>query len=178
MFRRLMFGILMGLVFTPGYADESRWERFYGAYVGSDGKAIAGEIEARDLKVEITSAKKGFKVTWTTVIHKSNGRIKRAENEVRFVPTEEPGLYSSAVQTNMFGKAVPQDPLKGEPYVWATIRDDILKIHALLLTDNHGYEMQVYERRLTAQGLHLVFSRVRDGERLRDITADLARVAE
>ena len=178
MFRRLIPGILMGLVFATSYAEEAQWERFYGAYVGSDNKAVAEEIEARDLEVEITSAKKGFKVAWTTVIHKPNGRVKRVENEIRFIPTEKPNLYASAVQTNMFGKAVPQDPLKGEPYVWATVRDDVLKIHALLLTDNHGYEIQVYERRLTPQGLGLVFSRVRDGERLRDITADLVRVVE
>ena len=159
-------------------AADKPWERFYGAYAGRGTGKVAGELRARDLSVTIAPAPDGFSITWITVIRKLDGRIKRKDYTIRFVPTAEAHLYSSAMRVNMFGKAVPMDPMKGEPYVWATLRDDILTVHALELTDTHGYEMQVYERRLTADGLDLKFSRVRDGERLRDVHASLVRVPQ
>ncbi len=68
------------------------------------------------------------------------------------------------------------DPLKGDPYVWAVVSGRTLKVHALVVTEGFGYEMQTYERTLTKEGMDLKFTRVRDDERLRDLQAKLVRL--
>ncbi|MCH9669833.1 MAG: hypothetical protein K0U93_00140 [Gammaproteobacteria bacterium] len=172
--------IFLALVILPvsAVADKAPWEKFYGAFAGRGSGTVEGELTARDLQVTIAPASKGFSIQWITATRKLDGRIKRKEYTVRFVPTADPHLYSSAMRVNMFGKAVPHDPMEGEPYVWATIRDDVLTLHALVITESYGYEMQVYERRLTDVGMELTFSRVRDGERLRDVNAALVRLPQ
>ena len=51
-----------------------------------------------------------------------------------------------------------------------------LTVHALYITDDGGYEMQVYERSLDEKGdMDLVFKRFRDGEPIRDVTGNLQR---
>ncbi|MEM7254392.1 MAG: hypothetical protein AAF493_23480 [Pseudomonadota bacterium] len=177
---RSMIGWLAAAMMIPttAVAGDSPWARFFGTYAGRGDTTVDGELTARDLSVKIQKAPKGFSVSWTTVIRKVDGRIKRKDYTIRFVPTQDQHLYSSAMRVNMFGKAVPLDPMKGEPYVWATLKGDTLTVHALELTDTYGYEMQVYERRLTDDGLALKFSRVRDGERLRDVHASLVRIPE
>jgi len=47
----------------------------------------------------------------------------------------------------------------------------------LVITDEGGYEIQVYDRTLIAEGMSLRFSRVRDGKVLKQINGTLERVA-
>ncbi len=80
------------------------------------------------------------------------------------------------MRSGLFGKRVPNDPLKGEPFFWARIVDRTLTIHALYITDDGGYEMQVYERKLDDDGnMELIFKRFRNGEPIRDVTGKLLR---
>ena len=119
---------------------------------------------------------KGFVLAWSTVSQRSDGRQKRKDYRIRFVPGGRDNVYSSAMRINMFGRAVPLDPLKGDPYVWAVVSGRTLKVHALVVTEGFGYEMQTYERTLTKEGMDLKFTRVRDDERLRDLQAKLVRL--
>ena len=76
----------------------------------------------------------------------------------------------------MFGHFTPLDPMAGEPYLWAHLSDDTLTVQALLITEDGGYEIQTYERRLAPHGLDLTFSRVADGKVLKTISGVLRRV--
>ena len=107
---------------------------------------------------------------------RADGRIKRKSYEVNFVPSATDNVYASAMRRNLFGKAVPMDPLKGDPYVWATLTGATLVVHALVITEDHGYEMQTYRRTRTADGMDLVYHRVRDGKRLKDVNGTLVKV--
>jgi hypothetical protein len=149
---------------------------FYGSYVGQAVSESDGEISNRDIAVEIRAHKKGFKLKWSTVTKRADGRLKRKAYEVNFVGSGTETVYASAMRRNLFGKAVPMDPLKGDPYVWATLVGSTLTVHAMIITESHGYEMQTYRRTRTDAGLDLVFNRVRDGERLRDVTGTLVKV--
>jgi hypothetical protein len=80
------------------------------------------------------------------------------------------------MRTDVFGNAVPLDPMSGDPYLWARIEGNTFWMYALLVTDEGGYEMQTYERTLTAGGMDLRYSRIRDGEVLRTITGKLKKV--
>ena len=157
-------------------APISLAERFYGVYEGKAVSDADNEITTRDLRVEISGYKKGFSVTWIAVIQKSDDRVKRSEFSVNFQPSERSGIFRSAMRKNLFGQAVPLDPLKGHPYVWSTIKGDTLNVYALHISDSGGYEMQVYERTLVEGGLDLSYARVRDGEILRTVQGNLKRV--
>ena len=147
-----------------------------GDYVGKALNADATELSPRDMSVRIESAgRSGFELQWISVIKKADGRVKRSDVTIRFLPSYREGLYASAMTKNMFGQPVPFDPLKGGPYAWAKLDGDVLTVHALHITDTGGYEMQAYERRLVEGGLELRYNRIRDGEILRTVTGFLKR---
>lgn len=52
----------------------------------------------------------------------------------------------------------------------------MLTVNTLIILEGTGYEIQTYERRVTPEGMTLVFSRIRNGEKLKRIKAKLQRV--
>jgi hypothetical protein len=152
------------------------FQKFYGEWVGTAVSDAGGEIAPRDIKTTIVPQENGFSITWVLVVHKKAGKEKRGEFSVRFQPTKRASIYSSAMRADMFGNPVPLDPLKGDPYVWARVEGSVLTIHALIITESGGYEMHVYERTLTPAGvMNLKYSRVLDGDVLKEVTGVLKR---
>jgi hypothetical protein len=154
---------------------QAKIEDFYGTY---EGHTIASNDEGltkRDLGLVIKPNSDGFSITWTTVTQGRSGDSKRKTYSIDFEATRKPNIYSSAMRKDMFGNRTPLDPLKGDPFVWATIRGKTLVVYSLLLTDEGGYELQTYERTLSNDGLHLEFSRIREGLHLKYITGTLVR---
>ncbi|MTI10479.1 hypothetical protein [Curvivirga aplysinae] len=87
------------------------------------------------------------------------------------------GVYGSAMRKNLFGKWEPLNPMKGDPYIWAKIDNDTFIVYAMIITEDGGYEMQQYNRRIIDdKTMELVFNRIRDGEKLRTIKGFLKRV--
>jgi hypothetical protein len=154
-------------------------EDFYGHFEGKAMDAAGGVIEGRDISVDIKEGRKGgFNLSWSTEIQRADGRVKRKSYTVGFVTSGTDNVYASAMRKNVFGKAVPLDPMKGQPYVWATLSGATLTVYALVITDQHGYEMQTYRRTRTDTGMELEFHRVRDGVRLKDIRGTLSRTSD
>lgn len=177
----LVFAVVLGMTPVPARAASGGdpMQPFFGTY---HGRSIADPdlgLSARDLDVTIAPAAGGFSVTWTTVAHDLHAapRTKAKTYTVSFEPSGRSGIYGSRMRTDMFGKRVPDDPLRGAPYVWARLRDKTLSVYALLITADGGYEMQVYHRTLVEDGLALKFIRLREGEAVRTVTAPLVRVA-
>jgi hypothetical protein len=127
------------------------------------------------MSVNIRTTDKGFEVNWKTIRHKSDGRIKESEYTIGFVPTQRDGIYSSTMRVNVFGNPVPLDPMKGDPYVWGRISGDTLTVFSLLIDKEGGYEMQQYNRTLTEGGLILKYLRIRNGDKLKIISAFLEK---
>ena len=172
-------GFMMWFAGPPALADTEELKSFYGTYVGQSDPVPGGERLKRDLGVSIVPTDdNGFRLTWTTARHKRDGRRKEHEITIEFVPIRREGLYSSAMRRNKFGHRIPLDPLKGDPYVWARVLDKTLTVHAMIITEDGGYEMQVYKRTLFDSGINLRFDRVRDGITLRSITGTLRRVGD
>jgi len=159
----------------PAFASGPA-EAFYGHFVGTTIDEGVGEIEKRDLDVHVRPYRNGFNIEWTTTIHRTSGKTKRANFSINFRPTERSGVFSSAMRKDKFGNARPLDPLRGDPYVWAVVEGDVLTVNTLIILEGTGYEIQTYERRLTPDGMNLVFSRIRNGEKLKRIKAKLQRV--
>jgi hypothetical protein len=174
--RSLLSILALILVVPSANAADPAISAFYGHFEGKTLDSVGTELSPRDMAVDVEPHKKGgFKLTWTTVIKRDNGKVKRKTHTVSFAPSGVDNVYASAMRTNLFGKAVPLDPLKGDPYVWATLRGKTLTVHAMVITEDHGYEMQTYHRTLSADGMELEFTRVRDDERLKDVRGTLVR---
>ena len=161
---------------APGRAQDKPFSAFFGEYEGRSISSTEQGLSKRDLSVSIQPKGKGFNLKWTTITHKAGGKVKRKAYSIDFRPSRRPNVFASAMRTNKFGGSVPLDPLKGEPYVWGRLRGSTLTVQALMITDEGGYEMQVYERTLTETGLDLTFSRIRDGEQLKLIKGTLKKV--
>ena len=169
-------GCLLCLPRAAVAVDSSAYARFFGDFEGTAISDTRGEIGKRDISVSIGPYESGFYVQWVSTTYKASGRQKKKEYAISFEPSSRAGIYRSAMRKNMFGQIVPMDPMKGDPYVWATIEEDTLTVFALHITEDGGYEMQTYIRTLVEDGMSLEFSRIRNGEPLRTVTGKLERV--
>ncbi|WP_215907570.1 hypothetical protein [Thalassospira marina] len=170
-------GVLITLWTFAKPAAATSIDPFLGVYHGTAISEETHELKARDLDVTIKKTGNAFSIDWSTVIYKSDGREKASAISIDFFSTDRADIFGSAMRTGLFGKRVPNDPLKGQPFVWARIVGPTLTVHAMYILDDGGYEMQVYERTLDPHGnLDLVFKRFRNGKSIREITGELTRV--
>lgn len=156
---------------SPALAQTSGVEfaPFLGRYVGQTVFASDKGLTKRDLDVVITQDGNGFAVGWTTITQNPSGKVTRKKYITAFRPTDKPGVYMPADQV----RGVKLDPLRGDPRVWARVKDATLSIYAVIITEHGGYEMQTYDRTIVPGGMELNFSRVRDGQKLKGIRAHL-----
>lgn len=178
-----LFAVLLILAAVPGTAGaamNAKPSEFFGHYVGEALSATdEDDLSKRDISVTIKDAGKGaFTVDWMTFTRRDDGTRKRKGYSITFRPTQRGGIYSSAMRADKFGNAIPLDPLTGEPYVWARITGKTLTIHALHITEEGGYELQIYDRTLTPEGMDLRFSRIHNGKVLKVISGKLSRFSE
>lgn len=173
----LLLVLLAAALAGPASSAEASIKAFYGKYTGQAVTSGEDEVSKRDLSIHIKPAGKGrFTIDWVTFTRSASG--KRKEYTITFKPSERENVFASAMKKNLFGKSVPLDPLKGEPYVWARVHGRTLTVNALIITDDGGYEMQVYDRTLTEDGMDLKFFRVRDGKTLKLITGSLLKFSK
>ena len=166
--------LALGLIASCARAAEP-WERFIGEYQGQAVTDTGGVVTDRDLEVVIGALDPGFSVSWTSVTRRADGRVKRKQYSIDFRPSRRKGVYESAMRKDLFGNRTPLDPMRGDPYVWARINGDTLSVFSLLITDDGGYDMQVYHRTLVEGGIALRYSRFAEGEQLRTVEGLLRR---
>lgn len=148
---------------------------FVGSYEGNVTFEENGKSKHRDMSAVIAKTNKGFSISWTSVTYKPDGRTKEKSYTVEFRPSQRDNIYASAMKANVFGKQVPLDPLRGEPFVWARIVDQTLTLFSLFIDEAGDYEMLEYHRTLSDGGLDLEFRRLRNGAELRVIETFLKR---
>ncbi len=159
-------------------AEEPDLEPFFGEYAGESLTASENDwVQKRDMNVSISRYKKnGFTVAWTTATYKPDGRVKRKAYTLNFQPSSREGIYEAAARANLFGGFEPLDPMQGDPYAWATVVGRTLTVLVMLINEEGSFEIQVYERTLTDEGMDLKFSRVYDGPApLPDVHGKLVR---
>jgi hypothetical protein len=156
-------------------AQAEIYTPFLGSYTGSAEFDEDGTMVRRDMSAAIAETSEGFSISWTSGTYKPDGRIKEKSYSIEFVPSERGGIYASAMKTNVFGKQIPLDPLKGEPFVWSRIENDTLSVFSLFINEAGQYEMQEYHRTLAEGGLDLEFKRFRNGLEVRGIQTFLAK---
>ena len=150
------------------------YQPFIGRYLGRATLADGKETQQRDLSVAITAVDDGFLLAWKTIAYYNN-KAKTKHYSIAFKASQRTNIYRSAMKKNLFGAPQPLDPMKGDPYIWARFKDNTMTVYALLITDDGGYELQVYDRTLTKDGLQLTFRRFRNHKILKTISARLLR---
>jgi hypothetical protein len=160
----------------PAMARDRSIEAFFGTYEGTSISPPAEGMSTRDMKVSIAPTRRGFNVTWDTITRRADGQSKVKTYSIDFEPTGREDIFGSEMRLNKFGDRVPLDPLKGVPYVWARITGNTLTVYALHITADGSYDMQVYNRTLTEQGMSVKYSRFSEGEPMRVVTGTLAKV--
>lgn len=172
-----LFVLTLALLFSHvARASAHEISDFTGHYSGSaEVKQSDGTRDLRDLSVVISERTNGFEVQWSTVTEKEDGRRKEKSYTVEFIRSDRRGIFSAAMHRNVFGHEVQQDPMKGQPYVWARLTGDTLTVFSMFIHQNGDYEMQQYDRSLTEEGLTLVFQTHRNGQPVRQIEAELLR---
>lgn len=174
-----VLAILLAVSASTVAAQQSRpIEDYYGSYVGQSISLNGAGLHARDLSVTIKPTKEGFNLTWVTVIHRRGKKSRRKSYSIDFTKTPREGIWGSAVRRDAFGGRRSVDPLREDvPFVWATLKGATLTVSALLIIEGGGYELQTYERTLIKEGMKLSFTRLRNGERLKQITGVMSRMA-
>ncbi len=149
---------------------------FVGSYSGSaEVVALDGSLIPRDMSVEISETKDGFRVQWTSVTYHVDGSVREKSYEIDFVDSDRDAVFAAAQRKNVFGHVVQLDPMKGEPYVWARIVEQTLTVYSLFVGADGGYSLQQYDRTLADGGLNLRFQTIRDGQIQRAVETFLAR---
>lgn len=168
--------VLTVLTAGAGHAENLPPRAFFGTFQGSgyaeNRDSIYFGTTVRDLDVVIAASGNGFSVTWTTVIRSggdpNNPDVKRKAQTVTFSPSGQPGVY----------RGTPSgDPLAGNPYVWARLEKSTMTVYIMTISPNGAYEMQSYARTVSGTGMDLVFTRIRDGEPVREAKAKLIKLA-
>lgn len=166
----------LALLLAPLSAAAEGIAQFAGDYVGSVEVAKAdGSTVPRDVSVSIRETRKGFVLKWTSTTEKDDGRRKTKSYEIEFLPSERDGVFTAAMRQNVFGHAVPLDPMDGDPFVWGRITGDTLTVFSMFIHPNGDYEIQQYDRTLAEGGLDLVYVSRLNGEPKRNIETFLTR---
>ena len=169
----VLLALAVGLLASQARADV---DPFMGSYAGSaEVTALDGTKTPRDMSVEISETREGFRVQWTSITYRASGKVSEKSYSIDFVPSGRPAVYAAAQRKNVFGHEVQLDPMKGEPYVWARITDQTLTVYSLFVDAEGGYNLQQYDRTLAEGGLNLRFQSIRDGQIQRAVETFLTR---
>jgi hypothetical protein len=169
--------IMVGAVAAgSSFAASPLIEPFFGHYEGKGIFDGDDSTTSRDLAVVIQPDGDRFRVDWTTSIRLGDGQIKRKSYSIGFEQSKRPGIFRSTMRSDMFGNQVPLDPMKGDPYVWCRVAGPVFTLYSLQITDDGSYDLQVYERTLEGQALRLRFTRLREDEPPKVVTAILERL--
>ncbi|NIO41055.1 MAG: hypothetical protein GTO41_13310 [Burkholderiales bacterium] len=161
---------------TPALAGGAAFEQFFGSYEGTSDTIPEGEEKPRKLSVTIGPYKKdGFSIDWKTTQYKAGGRVKHSGLAVNFIPTHRSNIFASAMRTDLFGHEVPLDPMKGDPFVWITIRGETLTLYVIRIADSGEQDLQIDKLTRTPQGLHDDFTSFYGSEPVRRLTATLKK---
>lgn len=158
---------------------------YFGTYVGvaTVVKDETGGGEEREIDMVISPYKaNGFRIEWIAVSLVYGRRdvpgVTRQKNEVLFEPGKNKCCFVEVGKYDPFRENEALRPMLGEPIRWAVLDDQGLQIYSFAVLEDGDYELQRYNRRLTNQGIDLLYQRIEDGVVTRRITGHTVRVAE
>jgi hypothetical protein len=181
LFAAALFAVLIAFPIAAWSASKPHpLQDFFGKWAGRSVEVVGKGLSNRDYTLSIEPyEKRGFTLSWQTVIRYTNKKTKARSEKYDFQPYRpRPGLYFSAVKRDVFGHKGAADPISGDPYVWASVEGKTLLVSALYIEPDGGYELQTFERKLEEGHMSSHFQSIRDGSPFREITSSLERVSK
>lgn len=179
--------VLLAICFLAGAAAPTPtgrgvFDALFGTYVGRAVETdLAGHMrEERDIDIIIAPyGEEGATVTWTNVTL-VNGRrdvpgVERHSDEIILAPAPERSFYLAGAGYDPFKNRGQPNVLAGDALRWATLAGPRLDVYSFLILPDGSYELQVYERARTPEGIALSFHRYVDGELVRRMAGTAVR---
>lgn len=170
------------LVTDDLHAAPADLAAFFGTYVGvatvEDLKT--GEVHQRDMDIVIEPYHQdGFKIQWINVTLVEGRRdlpgVERRVQTALFERADDRDMYVEVEAENPFREREEMQPLRGDPIRWASVDGPRLHVYAFVVAEDGTYEMQIYDRVRTEEGIAIEFQRIVDDELLRRITGSTVR---
>jgi hypothetical protein len=153
-----------------------------GAFVGRAEQVNLkdGKREERDIDIVIAPYEgHGLRIDWTNVTLVDGRRdvpgVKRRSDEILLVPAPDRGFYLAGVGYDPFHARPELDPMRGDPLRWGAVEDGAIDVYSFVILDDGRYELQIFQRRPTAEGMTLEFDRILDGEVVRRLSGHAVR---
>lgn len=199
----LLFGLVFFLAVAPVRAADLPITSFFGVFEGQTTFLTATGAKKRGISVSIGPVAdampgiEGVEVSWTTLTKRSDGTFKSKTHRAVFVPADAAGTVFVATESSgdtddidaseeseqakneapPADLRLPKDPRGTAPYIWGRIKENTFSVFVVVVAEDGGYEIQIYDRTLTEDGMTLVYSRDRAGEHLKLIEAFLKQTA-
>lgn len=146
--------------------------KFQGGGVAENDDSLYFGVTARDFDVDIQPADTGFSVSWTSVIRgggvPGKPESRRKTSMRTFKPSSRPGIWEAAKS---------KGPVNGGELCWARVKDNTLTVFLMVVRKDGAYELQQYDRKILPTGMALIFTRLRDGDKVRSVKGRLVKVA-
>ena len=156
--------------------------RFFGSYVG---RAVVedlrtGKEQTRDIDIVVSPYRKdGLKIDWITVGLVDGRRdvpgVKRWSQTALFKPSENANFMVEVGESSLFKERDDMEVIKGDPVRWTRIEDNTLHACSFVVLEDGRYELQVYQRILTEEGMDILFERIVDGDVVRRVSGSTVR---
>lgn len=157
----IVIGLLIAI--SPAEAQSTLPDGFFGDWQGVALTANTGGeglgLELDDLNVRIGRDGDGFKMHWTALDRGDSHQVlARHPVEARFTPTDRPGVFAfqpqqSSLLLSLFGDPETNNPLKGEPLLWARVEGETLSIYGLAIGPDGNFDLYQHVRTLTGEGM-------------------------
>ncbi len=199
-----IFALTIFFAVVPARAADLPISAFFGVFEGETTFLTATGAKKRGISVSISPVPEaapgveGVEVSWTTLTKRDDGTFKAKTHHAVFVPADPAGTIFVATESSGDADAIdksddgeqaaekpapttelrsPKDPRGTAPYLWGRISESTFSVFVVVVAEDGGYEIQIYDRTLTEDGMTLVYSRDRAGEHLKLIEAFLKQTA-
>ena len=167
-----IFFVAGGNAFAADLNIKAFYGKFQGGGIAENDDSIYFGVTSRDFDVTIEPAGDGFSVEWTSVIRgggdPANPNVRRKTTKRTFQTKSKPGVWR-AVES--------KDPVDDGELCWARLKENTLSVYLMVVRNDGAYEIQKYDRTLLPSGMEMLFTRTRDGEKVRQVKGRLVKVA-
>ncbi|MGF1560914.1 MAG: hypothetical protein ACFB3T_01905 [Geminicoccaceae bacterium] len=167
----------------PAFAADL--EPFFGTFVGR-AEVYDPDTERRaerDMDVVIKRYQRnGIQADWISVTLVDGRRdvagVERRTNTAIFQPVRRKGFYEAVEGYDPFRERDDRSAMEGAATRWARFDQGVSYVYSFAITEDGGYELQVYERELTDLGMDLRYRSIVDGAIRREIVGTMVRVED
>jgi hypothetical protein len=157
--------VLIGVILaaSPASGQDALPEAFHGDWQGEELSVEEGsaglDVTAKDLSVQIEPDDGGFRMSWSALSREGSGDpLVRHEVEARFEPSDRSGVFvvdpeQSSMLLSLFGDPATNNPLEGEPLLWARLDRETLSVYGLAIHEDGSFDLYQHVRTLTGEGM-------------------------